>query len=546
MRVIAIAALSTVFACSAESAGDDQPPTLEIFTPERGTTADSHDITVTGHVSDDAPGVRVTVNGVDTTTGADGNFSAVVSVDDGISVIETHAIDKAGSDVRDVRAVLAGTLASTDGTVSAQIGARVSAGGLAKVGTVLAGVAQALDWKALAIAMNPIYDSSGCNSAKLNIEDLTVGTIGVALVPVNGAITTDVTIDNVYVRMHANFRAVCISGSTTVTVRATRATINGDLALGADGGKLSAALPASTVRLDGFSLDVSGVPGAIESLLKSEARKAAEKALNNAVKQQVPPKASEALGGLLAQGIDVAILDRPTQFAMSPAGVDITPDGLIALVDAKVLVEGGEGGVYVSSPSELGSSVWNGGDLGVALADDVLNQLFSGLWASGAITPTLSLDGQASILAALLDDDARSLVIDMKLPPTVRANAGALELSIGDLIISVRDDSNTEIQQFALTIITSLSAAPGASGAVSVTVGTPIIKAQMLSQTAAVDVPMTDSKLEDIVNGAWGLVGGFVDDALANLPLPSVSGLTLGAPSLVGRAGFLVVDLPVQ
>jgi hypothetical protein len=546
MRGIALAMVVFGFACSSAPEGEDAPPTLEVFTPDRGTTSEGHDVTVTGRVTDDKSGVKVTVNGIAATVAKDGTFTAPLTVDDGVSIIETHAIDSSDQDVRDVRAIMAGTLSPTDGTASNTIAARVGTTGFTKLGNMLAGLAQALDWKSLALAMNPVYDSSGCNSAKIDIQDLTVGAIAVALTPADGTLGIHVSIDNVYVKMHADFRAVCISGSTTVEVRSTRAHVKGDLAVSTAGGTLSATLPTSTVTLDGFSLDINNVPGAIESLIKDEARKAAEKALNKAVQDQVPAQASEALGGLLAEPISTDLLGHATQFTMTPTAVTLTPDGLTVGVDTKLHVTGGEGGLFVSSPSTLTPTVWQSTDLGIALDDDLLNQLFSSLWATGALSQALSLDGDASILTALLDDDAKSIDLEMKLPPAVRASNGVLELAIGDLILHVKDASNTEIQTFALTIITSLSAAPSSTGQIAVTLGTPTIKAQVLAQTEVVDRPLTSSQLEGIVSGAWGLVGGLVGDALVGLPLPTVNGLSLGGPSLAGREGFLVVDVPIQ
>ena len=294
--------------------GTDEPPTLEVLTPERGTLSDSSTVRVTGRASTS----RVTVNGTEAIVQKDGTFEATLSVEDGITLIETHAI-QGDVDLRDVRAVMAGALSPTDGSVSGPIAARVGADGFLKVGGALASTAQALDWQALALSMNPIYDSSGCNSAVINIQELSVGTIGIGLTPHSGAVAAGVTIDDVYVKMKVNFRAVCIGGSTTAVVRSSRAHINGDLALAAKSGKLDATLPSSSVQLDGFSLDVSGVPGAIESLVKSKVREAAEKALNNVIKDQVPAKAGEALGGLLAQPLNANLLDHATTFSITPS-----------------------------------------------------------------------------------------------------------------------------------------------------------------------------------------------------------------------------------
>jgi len=537
MRGIAVVLLSgAISACS--SAATDEPPTLEVLTPERGTLSNSSTVRVTGRAS----ASKVTVNGTDAVVQKDGTWEATLQVEDGITLIETHAI-RGDIDLRDVRAVMAGSLSPTDGTTSGPIAARVGAEGFMKVGTALAATAQALDWQALAVSMNPIYDTSGCNSAKIDIQELSVGRIGIGLTPKPGAVGAGVTIDDVYVKMKVNFRAVCIGGSTTAVVRSTRANINGDLSLAAAAGKLDATLPSSTVQLDGFSLDVSGIPGAIESLVKGEVRKAAEKALNNVIKQQVPAKAGEALGGLLAQPLNTNLLGNATTFTITPASVVIDDTGLVAAVDAKVLVAGGEGGMFVASPMPLDSMTWQG-DIGLALADDLVNQLLSGLWATGAITPTVKLEGPLSVLSAILDSSTQSLKIDMKLPPMVRANNGILELAVGDLILSARDASDTEVQSFALSLTTSLAASPSTSGTIAVTLGEPSIKAQVIKQSTTDDT--TGEQLEGIVDGAWGLVGNMLGDVVGAMPMPSVAGMQIGVPAIKGQQGFLVVELPVQ
>src|SRR5689334_16623640 len=109
MRVLAAALLLTVVACSSDA--PDKPPVLEVQSPARGTLADSDTITVTGHVTDDHAGVKVTVAGTEVPVGADGSFTATVTAVPGVDIIETHAIDSGNNDVRDVRSVLAGTLA---------------------------------------------------------------------------------------------------------------------------------------------------------------------------------------------------------------------------------------------------------------------------------------------------------------------------------------------------------------------------------------------------------------------------------------------------
>ena len=184
--------------------------------------------------------------------------------------------------------------------------------------------------------------------------------------------------------------------------------------------------------------------------------------------------------------------------------------------------------------------------VGVAIADDLVNQLFSGLWAAGAIDQTVDIKGQLAVLGALLDDDAASLGISLALPPTVTAEGAELALAIGDLMISVKDGTGAEIQNIALSVKTTLSASPTQTGAVTLTVGQPQLFAQIISSSDVIDRPMTSAQFEGIVGGAWGLIGGQADSALASLSLPSLAGLELGTPSIEGRSGYVFADLPLK
>ncbi|MBA3456540.1 MAG: hypothetical protein H0T42_25855, partial [Deltaproteobacteria bacterium] len=322
--------------------------------------------------------------------------------------------------------------------------------------------------------------------------------------------------------------------------------INGGLGLAVSGGKLSASLPTSSVMLEGFTIDVGGVPGAIESLLKGEARKAVEKALAKVITDKVPPMANTALSGLLAQPFQAALLGHPTTVTVTPASLDISADGIFVAVDTKLLVTGGEGGMYVSNPVAMTPALMDASSgISVAIADDTVNQLFAGLWGAGAFEQSVSI-ASVGVLASLLDDDAASLGIELMLPPTVSTMGGALELGVGDLIVTVKDAGGAEIQKLALSLSTTLAAGPTQTGAITMTVGTPTVFAQILSQSDAVDRPLTAEQVEGIIKGVWGVVGGQADAALAKLPMPAVGGIVLGAPAIEGRDGFVFADVSVQ
>jgi hypothetical protein len=545
MRLLAAALLVAAVACSADTSSDT-PPTLQITSPARGTFADADTVTVTGVALDKEGPVSVTVAGVTVTPAQDGSFTATVPVTPGVDLIETHVLDTAGNDVRDVRAVLAGTLGPTDGTAKGQVGARAGVTALRAVGNAIATSAKAIDYTAAAQALNPVYDNDGCLGAKINITSITLTNVGVALAPKTDLLGTDVTIDNLVVKLAANFKVACIGGSTTITVRATKAKVHGDLGLRIANGALAASLPTATVGFEGFSVDVGGVPGAIESLLRGQAQSGVEKALTSAIKSKVPPIADKALAGLIAKPLSTTLLDHQMTIGVTPTKVSITPAELFVAVDSTLKVAGGEGGTFLTTATTLSPSTMSASQgLGIALDDDIVNQLFAGLWAADSFDKTLDVSSIPA-LGALLDDDARTMELKLSLPPTASTDSGELELALGDLIVTMRDEAGAEVQSMALSITTTLAAEPSQSGKVILTVGAPTVYATMLAQSDAVEDPLSDDQVEALVTAVWGVIGVKADDALSKLPMPTIGGVTLGAPTITTSTGFVLADMSVN
>ena len=536
--------MTVLVACSSAAEQiDDLPPTIEMTSPQRGTFSEATHITVSGRVVDDQPGATLTVQGAAVTLNADGTFSTMVTVEPGIALVETKAIDSKGQAARDVRAVLAGDVAPSDGSIKSQMGARLSPSGLATVATAVAAAAKGIDFTAAAQAMNPVYNNTGCLGARIDITSVTLSNITATMAPKAGALETSVNVSNLVVRLNADYKVACIGGSTTITARATMARVRDDLGVTLSAGKLKTAAPNPIVMLEGFSVDVGGVPSQIESLLRDKAREAAETRLAAIVKARVPALADAKLAELIAKPVTASLLGHATKISVTPAKVELATTGLFVALDTSMVVTGGEGGTYASNPMPISASlIAKAEHLGVAVADDAVNQLFAGLWAAGAFDLTLSGD-KIGVIAALLDDDVRTLEVTMSLPPTMKTAGSGLELAVGDLIVTAKDEAGAAVQTFALSLSTTMVAGPTADNRLVLTTTTPVVKAQILSQSAAVDNPLDASELEGIITGVWGVVGGMADDALGKIPMPAIAGIQLGAPTVQGNAGDLVMDV---
>jgi hypothetical protein len=544
-NVTALLVVAGITAC-ASSKSTDTPPTLQVDAPARGTTVDGATVTVSGSAHDDGA-VRVTVNGTEVPLAKDGTFTTTVTLDPGISVIETHAIDKTGHDVRDTRAVLAGTLAASDGTKSAPVAMHASPAALTAIGKAMGADAKAVDYTSVAQALNPVYNNGGCLGAVVNITSVSVGNIDVALTPKANALTTDVTIDNVVVRAHVDFKVACIGGSDTLTVTASAAHLSGDLGATVSGGKLVTSLPSASVTLDNFNLSVGGIPGAVVNLFEGTVKSKVQSALQNAITSKVPPIANAKLAGLLAKPWDAQVLGKDTKLTVTPTTATLAANGMFVAVDTKVAVTGGAGGMFLEQPADSATTLMSQTrNLGVAIANDLVNQLLAGLWAAGAFDKTIQVSS-VGVLASLLDPDAATLELSLALPPTVQSDGtGNLQLAIGEAQISIKDASGTELQKLALTLHTAIAAGPAQSGTISLALDTPTVYAQVLGQVDDGSRPLTDQQVEGIVTGAWGVLSQQAGDALAKLPMPTVAGIQLGAPTIDSSQNYVLADIPVQ
>ena len=524
MMKTSFALLVLAAGCSSSSSQEpaDTGPILEVTSPARSTVTDATQVTVTGTA---ANATKVTVNGSDVTPAADGSFSATITVDPGIGIIETHATDEAGDDVQDVRSVLAGTIGTTDGKTAGSIGARVGTTALTAIGSAVGKTAHALDYTTLSQAFNPVYNNGGCLGAVVDITSVAQSGIDVGLTPGAGSLAADVAINDVVVKLHASYKVACIGGSTDVTIKASKAHITGALGVAVASGKLSTTLPTDAVTFDDFSLDVGGLPSELTDLFEGDVKTAVQNSLASIIKSKVPAMADSTLADLVAKPLSAAVLGHDTTFAMKPAKVELTASGLFVSAATTVAVKSGEGGMYLATAATISSSlVESAHGLGIALSADLVNQLFGGLHAAGAFDMALPI-ASVGPLAAILDANATTIDISLALPPTVTTTGDVLTLSVGDLMITTKDASGTIVQQLALSLRTSLASAPSQTNKLTLTVGTPEVHAQVVQQSDDIVArPLTErpgAGHRDVGLGAsWARLR---TRRSASLPMPAIA-----------------------
>lgn len=540
-RWSAIALFSVVTGCAAS---DDSPPTLEVTSPERGTMAEGSSVTVTGQVMDDNPGnVQVTVNGVAASVAPDGSFTATLGLTPGIEVIETIATDTAGNRQRDVRAVLSGTLAPTTGQVSDALGVHIGTSGFAAIGTGIENLVEAMDLTAAVTPMNPVFYDGGCLGAEVDVTSVDISGVDLDLVPGIGAIETSVVVHDLVVQLHATYDVACIGGSSNLTVRADAVRIQGGLGMDVVSGDLRTALRDVGVAIEGFDLDAGGLPGAVLDLIEGVIDDRIADALRTVMTEKVPPMADAKLAEMTGQSWTVPALGRQIAISVAPTDVDVGPTGAFVAIDTSMRVAGGEGGAYLSTPAPVTSAILDDArGIGLAVADDTLNQLFGGLWASGALEHTLVLE-RGHPLTLLLDAQTHAVEVTMSLPPTVStAASGDLRVTIGDMIVRCTDEAGEELSSMAITLSTTIGAGSTDSGELHLRLGDPEVFAQVLWQSDTLERPLAGSDMENLVDSVWGIVRQTGDDVLREVPMPSVAGISVSQPSLESRNGFVVVE----
>jgi hypothetical protein len=521
---------------------DKTQPTLAVLTPERGTTSDVTELTVTGNAGDDDSGVAsLTINDTPVKLNNDGSFSATVQVAEGVQLLRTVVTDRAGNKAADTRAVMAGPLANAADPLTNAVIAKIDTSALTALGKMVGTQVDALDLTA-AVGANALLSESGgsCLGYKATLQSITKGASTFAMVPSTGKLGTAVTVANLDVKVKVNFKAACIGGSSTVRIRATMTNLNGDLALSATAGQLAAAVDNLDIAFENFDVDASGVPGAVVNLFQNKVNDAVTKAVRDAVRKSVPGMVQNALADYSGRSFEKTVLGEKLKVGVTTDSLSIDGNGIFLSLGGKVSATNGMGAQYVASPMPASAALMNSaGNIGLGVADDFLNQLFAGVWATGSLD--LKLPFGTQIPAALFfGDTADHATIKLLLPPSASTDAsGALVLTVGDALISVEDAQGGSLASFAVSLTLPLSAQADAAGKVGLTVGKPGVAAQVLSQSADLPRPVTEELIVSLAELAATQLSTATNTTLQVIPVPMQNNIKNLA--IKGSAGYLMV-----
>ncbi len=533
---------SVLFATACTSTGDETPPTLEVTTPERGTMSEASTITVTGQVADDSGWTEVHVNGALATITGD-QFTVEVELTPGVEVLETIARDEAGNEARDVRAVLSGQLQPVNSFVSNAVGARIGGEAMGVIGGAVSEIVEGMDLSSMARAYNPVASDPGsCLGYEVFIDSVDIADVNLGLSPVQGAIQLDASVTYLDVHGHADYTFSCFDGTEDFRVTVTVVHASGGLGLAVNGYDVYSSVQGLDIGLSNFQLTTENMPGVIEDYVSDEVEARLPGILEGILTDVIPPKVDQLLADMTSKSYSVAALGQNLSIQARPSAVAIDDMGATVAFDGALVVAGSEGASYVATPAPITQQIMgDGGGLSLAIADDTINQLMAGMWASGAMDLSMPIE-PGNPLGLLLGADTRSLELQMMLPPTAStSDDGALHLVVGDMIITTRDEAGEELARFAMTIDTSVAASlPG--GQIKLKMGETEAWAHILAQSERIDPQIEESQLEELIESLAGVVGGSLDEALASVTLPSVAGMTIIEPGIDARDGFVIVS----
>ena len=528
---------------------DHLPPTVEVQTPVRGTVSGDASVTVSGRASDAESAVlQVTVNGTLATLANDGSFEASITLGEGITLIETVATDGGGNTATDARAILAGALVDQATPVPEAIAAFISPQAMTGLADLVNTFTSGIDLTALAKTYNPVVNTGdSCNDYQAYVDSVERGPIEVSAQPAEGGITGRVSIRELVIRGHLNFRAVCISGSADFTVTADAYDAGALIAPALADGTIAIGLQGVTSEFRGFNVDVNGIPGFVEDRFENDVRDKVATILRDKIQSIVPPLASEFLAGFVSKTYQVDLLGQTVEFSFWPSAMRWSQTGGSLVLDSNSRVMGVEG-QYVSTPSQRPSDddLASTG-LRVALADDVFNQLLASVWSSGALEDTLLPVGTEG-LGGALGADVDSATITMMLPPVASfdTTTGTSRLTLGDLVVDAYSVDGGTLASFAVSAHIDLAVTTGASGQVQLVTGNPRILAQVLEQSSSLLTPLDSSKVAAISELAIKQLTLKADDLLADIPVPGLPNATIASPTFQPVSGYLMMGGELQ
>lgn len=477
----------------------------------------------------------VTVNGQAASV-VDGEFRANVSLDRGVNLVDARGTDGHGDELFVRQGLLAGDFASPDVPIEHAITLRVNEGGLRKATDMVGDFIDPAAIGSSVNALNPVYADSygvlGWDAVEVEANLLNLQFSDPVITPdaKPGVLALQVVIPNLEVHIGVDGEIVGIDFSTDAYIGADAAVVDANVVVSVVNGRLDLDVIAPSVALNGFWYDTSLLPGDVEDyLLVDTIRGVLEGMLVGKLEEMIPPLLDSALADLDIS-FQTEMLGKQVSIAADFASASIDEAGLQVAMDIAVGVPGDAGKPwlgYLSAPGAPARPSY-ADDLGLAVSDDLLNNVFFQAWRSGMLQIDLdSARGEIEplFLAQLGATDAARVVVDAQLPPVVVESEGGLQAQVTELLVRVETPGgeNGEFLDLAVHAKIPVDMAVTA-GVLSIDLGSPELTIDVRdSDWGASNNAIANLLAEELPIEALLILVGDIE-----FPLPSVAGITIG------------------
>jgi hypothetical protein len=455
---------------------DGTPPEIEIQFPSRAeivTAQPGVPITIRGRVTDTvSPIGAVMVNGQMASVDASGGFTARMTPEWGINVIDANAADSAGNTRSLIQSFELASEYRRAGPTQIVAG-RIMDGIIAHLGqaalddnnsdvddlaTIARLAVERLDINAL--IPDPVTTfNSDCSvlfvtirgSLRLYVDNVTFGRPIIDINAIPGGLRVRVEVPNIYVAMHTSGDVCDIGLGLSGSATASRVVVEGNVLVSAQNGVATVSMPQRNVQISGLRINLnlpSIIDWAVDGIINLFAGAIAnrlESAFGDVIRDEIPRVIkgfleSIELGTSFALpaplSLSLGVNARLGMLSFDSDGGDLGNDTTIYAAGA--LSPEPAGGILqeVQTIPQFGSAR----ALGVALGYDLVNQALYSLWYGGglrfdldeAFFPAQQMNGGQMINA--------QASLEALLPPVLAPSGDPswpVEVQVGDLKLDV-------------------------------------------------------------------------------------------------------------
>lgn len=326
---------------------------------------------------------------VDPRTGA---FRAMVTLTEGLNVLEATCLDAQGRRGSTAVGVLAGTYKPTSQPIPGSTVARIGDAALDAAGKLGEGGIWNTDWTTVLKGLNPIYDTNflwikvWVDIDQVRFRDVNVSLdsrVGSAL----GTIKVYQPVLDVTIVADLGFARI---GPFTALVEADEVDIQGGLAIAArSDGTFEATTSSPSTSFANFRMTVSN--GLVDTAVQLFAKGAIERAIRNfvanGITQKLPAKINDAIATFMQQQTPWMLLGKPFQIDIRGEHVTFEDDGVTFAVKFNAM-SGPPGARAQRAPGSFSTfggapAVDKARGFFVACDDDGFNRALHAMWSGG-------------------------------------------------------------------------------------------------------------------------------------------------------------------